>query len=55
MKNEIQVIEYYFHVKIDFCLKFLMLIFVFHFHKKWKRNSSFFVFHFYDGIEKRIT
>ena len=55
MKNEIQIIEYYFHVKIDFCLKFLMLIFLFHFHKKWKRNSLFFVFHFYDGIEKRIT
>ena len=56
MKNKIQIIDYYFHVKIDFCRKFLMLLFVFHFHKKWKtKYSSFLVFHFHDGIEKRIT
>ena len=40
-----------------FILKFLMLSFVFfHFHKKWKtKYSLFFVFHFHEGIEKRIT
>ena len=56
MKNGIQIIGYYFHVKIDFYFKFLILLFVFQFHKKWKtKYSSFFVFHFHDGIEKRIT
>ena len=45
MKNEIQIIGYYFHVKIDFCFEFLMLCFIFHFHKKWKtKYSSFFSF-----------
>ena len=53
MKNEIQIIDYYFHVKIDLCFEFLMLSFVFHFHKKWKtKHSWFFVFHFHEGIEK---
>ena len=47
-KNEIQIIDYYFHVKIDFYFEFLMLSFVFHFHKKnGKRNTvrfPFFIF-----------
>ena len=56
MKNEIQIIDHYFHAEIDFYFEFLMLSFVFHFHKKWKtKYSSFFVFHFHEGIEKRIT
>ena len=55
-ENEIQIIDYYFHVKIDFYYERLMLSFVFHFHKKWKNKySSFFVSHFHEGIEKRIT
>ena len=47
MKNGIQIIDYYFHVKIDFYFKFLMLLFVFQFHKKWETNTvpfSFFIF-----------
>ena len=36
MKNEIRIIDYYFHVKIDFYFELLMLSFVFHFYKKWK-------------------
>ena len=56
MKNEIQIINYYFLVKIDFYFKFLMLSFVFHFHIKWKtKYILFFVFHFHEGIEKRTT
>ena len=56
MKNEIKIIDNYFHVKIDFCFEFLMLSLVFHFHKKWKtKHSSVFVFRFHERIEKRIT
>ena len=44
MKNGIQIIDYYFHVKIDFYFKFLMLLFVFQFHKKWETRYSFFSF-----------
>ena len=36
MQNEIRIIDYYFHVKIDFYFELLMLSFVFHFYKKWK-------------------
>ena len=37
-----------------FLLEFLMRLFVFHVHKKWKtKYSSFFVFH--EEIEKVIT
>ena len=36
MKNEIRIIDYYFHVKIDFYFELLMLSFVFRFYKKWK-------------------
>ena len=56
MKNGIQVSDYYFHVKIGFYFKFLMLLLVFQFHRTWKtKYSLFFVFNFHDGIEKRIT
>ena len=56
MEKKIQVVDYCFHAKIDFYFEFLMLSLVFHFHKKWKtKYSSFFVFHFHEGIEKRIT
>ena len=56
MKNEIQITDHYFHVKINFYFEFLMLSYAFHFHKKWKtKYSSFFFFHFREGIEKRIT
>ena len=56
METEIQIIDYYFHVKIDFYFEFLMLSLAFYFHKKWKtKNNSFFIFHFHEGIEKRIT
>ena len=35
---------------------FLMPLFVFHFHKKWKtKYSLFFVFRFYEEIERQIT
>ena len=44
MKKQIQIIDYYFHVKIDFCFEFLILSFVFHFHKKWKTKYSSFLF-----------
>ena len=53
MKNEIQIIDYYSCVKIDFYFEFLMLSFVLHFHKKWKtKYSLLFVFHFHERIEK---
>ena len=56
MKHKIQINNYYFHVKIDFYFEFLMLSFVFHFHKKWKtKYSLLFALHFYEGLEKRIT
>ena len=56
MKNEIKIIDSYFHVKIDFYFEFLMLSFIFHLHKKLKtKYGSFLVFHFHKGIEKRIT
>ena len=55
-KNEIQIIDHYFYDEIDFYFEFLMLSFVFHFHKKQETiYSSFFVFHFHEGIEKQIT
>ena len=54
--HEIQIIDYYFRVKIDFCFEFLMLSFIFHFHKKWKTKYNLvFAFYFHVGIEKRIT
>ena len=56
MENETQIIDYYFHAKIDFDFDFLMLLFVSHPHKKCKtKYSSFFVFDSHEGIEKRIT
>ena len=45
MNNEIQIIGYYFHVKIDFYFEFLMPPFVFHFHKKIE-NLILFIFCF---------
>ena len=48
MKNEIQIIDYYFHFQINFHFEYLKLSFVFHFHKKWKtKYGLFFVFHFH--------
>ena len=56
MKTEIQIIDYYFHIKKNIYFKFLMLSFVFNFHKKWKtKYSSVLVIHFHEGIEKQIT
>ena len=56
MKNDIQIIDYYFCVKIDFSFEFLLLSFAFHFPKKWKtKYSSFFFFCFHEGIKKRVT
>ena len=56
MKNEIEITDYFFHVKVDFYFEFLILSFVFRFHKKWKtKYSSFYIFHFHEGIENRIT
>ena len=56
MENKIQIIDYHFRVKIDFYFEFLMLLFVFHFNKKWKtKYSSFFISHLDGRIQKQIT
>ena len=54
LKNEIQITDYYLHVKIDFYFEILMLSFVSHSPEKLKtKYSLFFVFPFNEGIDEK--
>ena len=55
MRNEIQIIEYYSRVEIDFYFELLMLSFVFHLEKMENEVQFVFRFHLHGSIEKRIT